>query len=76
MGGGDGGRWKGAHNTHPSSYATLDSGIPLLLTRTEYLQYAGCIKATVIEAEHCGGHYSTLVAEVSQENVRKANLCW
>ncbi|XP_011502040.1 PREDICTED: uncharacterized protein LOC105365545, partial [Ceratosolen solmsi marchali] len=43
--------------------------------QAEYLRYAGCIKATVIETEHCGGHYSALVTEVSQENVRKANLC-
>ncbi|XP_058806938.1 uncharacterized protein LOC131673171 isoform X2 [Phymastichus coffea] len=43
--------------------------------QTEYLQYAGCIKSTVIEPEHCGPHYSALVNEVSQETVRKANLC-
>ncbi|XP_014211044.1 uncharacterized protein LOC106641221 [Copidosoma floridanum] len=43
--------------------------------QAEYLQYAGCIKSTVIEPSHCGGHYTVLVSEVSQENVRKPYLC-
>ncbi|XP_014229246.1 uncharacterized protein DDB_G0271670-like [Trichogramma pretiosum] len=43
--------------------------------QAEYLQYASCIKATVIEPEHCGSHYSFLVSEVSRESVRKPNLC-
>ncbi|OXU24107.1 hypothetical protein TSAR_010678, partial [Trichomalopsis sarcophagae] len=43
--------------------------------QAEYLQYAGCMKSTVIEAEHCGGQYSVLLEEVSQEPSRKPNLC-
>ncbi|XP_031783808.1 uncharacterized protein LOC100679652 [Nasonia vitripennis] len=43
--------------------------------QAEYLQYAGCMKSTVVEAEHCGGQYSVLLGEVSREPSRKPNLC-
>lgn len=43
--------------------------------QAEYLQHATCIKATVTEAEHCGGQYAALVDEVSRGEVARISLC-
>ncbi|XP_012267394.2 uncharacterized protein LOC105692647 [Athalia rosae] len=43
--------------------------------QAEYLQHATCIKATVTEAEHCGGQYAALVDEVSRGQVARNSLC-
>ncbi|CAG9770277.1 unnamed protein product [Ceutorhynchus assimilis] len=44
--------------------------------RKEYLQYAPCIKSTIIEKIHCGPHYSLLVDQAEQGDViSKATLC-
>ncbi|XP_065172216.1 uncharacterized protein [Atheta coriaria] len=42
----------------------------------EYLQYAPCIKGTIIDKNRCGPHYSLLVDQVAQgEIISKATLC-
>lgn len=43
----------------------------------EYLQYASCIKNTIIERNHCGSHYSMLVDQVSQRDnvISRTTLC-
>ncbi|XP_066251873.1 uncharacterized protein [Euwallacea similis] len=42
----------------------------------EYLQYAPCIKSTIVERMHCGTHYNLLVDQVEQgEIISKSTLC-
>ncbi|KAH0998903.1 hypothetical protein HUJ04_000649 [Dendroctonus ponderosae] len=42
----------------------------------EYLQYAPCIKSTIIERNYCGPHYNTLVDQAEQgEIISKSTLC-
>nr|CAH7712292.1 unnamed protein product [Callosobruchus chinensis] len=42
----------------------------------EYLQYAPCIKSTIIERSHCGPEYNLLVEQVDQGDViSKSTLC-
>ncbi|XP_043285908.1 uncharacterized protein [Venturia canescens] len=43
--------------------------------QAEYLQYASCLKATVIESEHCGNQYAALVDEVSKGEMARTSLC-